>query len=99
VVSGGDLGTSDVTVRNGALLSLQTDQAIANSATLELTAGSPNGKVFIGSGLSEDVAELLLGAATYTTGTFTSGTHPDWFSGEGSVTVGASQGGSVFKLR
>lgn len=83
------LGTGDVSVASGALLQLDGNTAIADTALLTLAAGAPNGLVNLNfaADTPEVVFALNLDGTLYTSGLFNASTHPEYFSGTGSIVV------------
>ncbi len=94
VASTSDLGSGNVTIANGATLSLLGDVSISDAATLTLqNFGLTNGMVTLAAGLNETVGALYLGSTGYFSGTFGavgSGAGFEsntWFGGSGIITV------------
>ena len=90
IVSGtGTLGTGGVAVSSGAVLELDVNTAISNSATLNIATrdGSGSDKMFLNFSGNEIVGTLILGSTTYTSGLFNATTAPAYFSGSGNILV------------
>jgi fibronectin-binding autotransporter adhesin len=103
-------GIGDVTVSAGsAIISAGVDDAIFDSATLTLAGGgaSPtmadSGFINLGASINEIVGSLVLGATTFTSGTFGatgSGAQnimDEYFAGTGILTVGTGPAGDYNK--
>jgi autotransporter-associated beta strand protein len=72
------------------------DKAIDNGATLSLAGGNAantadDGYADLGAGVLETVGSLILGGVPQGPGTYNSSTHPEYFTGTGSIVVGAEE--------
>lgn len=97
--------TGDVTVANGAVLSLFNDDVIADTGTLRLEQfGLFNGKVSLLAGVEDTVAALFFGDMEQAAGTYGSTLsaatfkNDTYFSGEGVLTVVPEPGSAALLL-
>ena len=89
VASTSSLGTGDVQVASGAILELDSDQLISDTANVTLDGGVSKGRVDLAfsNALFEKVNSLTLGGVTYSIGVFNASTNPDYFTGTGNIYV------------
>lgn len=95
-------GVGDVTVQSFAvgaaariIIEAGASNVIDDLATLSLAGGNvggvaDDGYADLGAGVNETVGELILGGVAQGPGTYNSGTHPEYFTGAGSIIVSAA---------
>ena len=106
LTSAASLGTGDVSIAPGALLSIANSASIADTATLTFGAGATPGKLDLAAGVNETVKSFYIGTSWQKNGTYGatgSGAkyiRDDLFSGTGVLTVlEGSSSGTVFLFR